>query len=276
MKRINIALVLAALVTLVATGTVLASHTRPRAASPLTYRLVPAFKACDNSNSNGTHGAPFDAFPVCSPPVQESPYLTWAAGERPAPFNLATTGTGLVTLKVTCVSSTNPPVESGETPPCPTAGNQEDMLVTISVAGVRCQGATGQGSCAGGAASLYDGKVRVQNDIQITDHFNSVSGSGCSATTSCVGTVQNISLSLSSQCSSGACNIVTTWDSVVGGGGNIVEEGKRQVYELGQLHVYDGGLNGTMSAAGGGTTCPPACNSDDSESLFLVQGSFAP
>src|SRR4029453_11322106 len=90
-------------------------YARPNAATPITIRLVPAFNEC--TASNGSHGAPL-ALPSGNPPPQSPSSLTFNAPDRPAPYNSAAGGSGSVTLKVTCLSATNPPVESGAAPPC--------------------------------------------------------------------------------------------------------------------------------------------------------------
>jgi hypothetical protein len=89
------------------------------------------------------------------------------------------------------------------------------------------------------------------------------------------GTVTDSPLQVGMQCTSGACNITTSADAVIPG---LVQEGKRSVWQLGDIQVMDGGSNGTLSAAPapGSGACPPACVGNDSEGLFMRQGFFAP
>ena len=49
-----------------------------------------------------------------------------------------------------------------------------------------------------------------------------------------------------------------------------VVEGRRSVWQLGQVEVKDAGPNGT-----GYASCPPTCGDGD-ESVFLRQGVFVP
>ena len=57
---------------------VLDGYVRPKAASPITVPLVPAFKECSESSANRSHGPPL-AEPSCNPPVQASDHLTVGA-----------------------------------------------------------------------------------------------------------------------------------------------------------------------------------------------------
>src|SRR5687768_9069300 len=80
-KRIAAVLAIAAVGMLVVASSALASHPRPKSATPAAFKLVPAFQAC--GAPNGTHGAPL-ALPSCGPPSQSSAYLTLNAPDRPA------------------------------------------------------------------------------------------------------------------------------------------------------------------------------------------------
>jgi hypothetical protein len=275
-KKSVLVLALAALVALLTATTAMASHPRPKSASPLTFKLVPAFNAC-TTGSNSTHGAPL-ALPSCNPPVQTSQYLTANAPDRPAPFNTAANSTGTVVLKVTCVSSINPPVENGDIPPCnANAGDQEDVKITSASSDARCVVGTsgGQGNCAGNAGSLYNGKVLGSSSIRITDHYNATTGQPCAGTTTCVATVADLPFDVGTQCVSGACNYTTSADAVVT---NTVQELKRAVVGLGQITIADAGLNGNLVGGPPPTTgvCPPACAQDDPAGTAATQGLFIP
>jgi hypothetical protein len=266
----------ATLVVCLATATATwASHPRPKSGSPLTVKMVPAFEECLGS-ANATHGAPL-ALPACDPPIQSSTYLTLDAPDRAAPFNTAANGTGSVIFKVTCLSSTPPPVENGDTPPCSAnAGDQEDVKLTIAAGDVRCVGVGGQLNCAGGAASLYNGKILLDIPMRLTDHFNATTGQACAGTTTCVATVTTSSLlPLGSQCTSGNCGVATSADASVPG---FVQELKRAVLEFGEVQFQDAGLNGNLVGAPAPSTgtCPPACAQDDAATVFMTQGLFAP
>jgi hypothetical protein len=115
--------------------------------------------------------------------------------------------------------------------------------------------------------------------MRITDHYNALSpnpaGTDCSDSTSCTATMTDPSVPIGVQCTSGACNVQTTLDSVVP---NMVQEQKRAVLELGQVQVDDAGANGTLvaSPAPASGVCPPACSQDDASTVFLSQGLFTP
>ena len=243
-------------------------YARPKGASPLNIRLVPAFEECTGSDPAGmTHGAPL-AVPSCSPPVQSSAYLTMNAPDRPAPYQGAVDGAGLVTLQVTCLvpGTTTQVTGPNSTPPCNDEGDQVDVKITSSLTGIRCLGVSGGCSAGGGQ---YQGKVMGTMTLRITDRLN-----GPAETSP--GTTEDYPFEWGVQCASGTCNSVTSADSTIPG---IAKEVKRAVWQLSQLEVLDGGLDGNLisalSPASG--VCPPACTGNgDGESLFLQQGLFAP
>jgi len=268
----------AALGLLIAASAAFALHARPLSASPTTFRLVPAFQAC-TTGSNGQHGSPL-ILNSCNPPVERSAYLSARANERAAPWTGAADSTASITLKVTCVSSIGPPVENGDTPPCnANPGDEEDVKISNASAGVRCKGAVGQGNCAGGAASFYNGKVLGTSTIRITDHYNALAinppGTDCTDSTSCTATVTDLPFDVGAQCASGSCSYITSADAVVT---NTVQERKRAVVELSQINVQDAGLNGNLVGGIPPTTgiCPPACAQDDAADVAAVQGIFIP
>ena len=259
---------------LIAAPVASASHPRPKSATPVSIKLVPAFEECLGTATT-THGAPL-SLPACDPPIQSSSYLTINAPDRAAPFNTASNGTGALAFKVTCLGSINPPVENGDGAPCnANAGDQEDIRVSSTFGDIRCVGVGGQGSCAGTGGSLYNGKILLDTPLRVTDHFNATTGQSCAGTTSCTGTFDYNGWPMGIQCTSGACNTVTSIDSVVPG---LVLELKRAVVETGAFQVQDAGLNGNLVAAAAPTSgvCPPACAQDDAATTFMTQGTFAP
>jgi hypothetical protein len=58
----------------------------------------------------------------------------------------------------------------------------------------------------------------------------------------------------------GACNLATTADAILAG---VVKEGKRAIWELSAIEVFDGGPDGDGDTQGDNT-------------LFAQQGLFAP
>jgi hypothetical protein len=209
-------------------------YARPKGATPLNFRLVPAFDECVEGSANATHGAPLDV-PSCNPHSQSSDYLTIgtpdANGKPPV-------SSGELTLKTV-----------GESPIDPNNGDQSDVIITGSITDVRKQS----------DLTDYTGELRAVIDLRVTDNLNGASlatpatavdsplefNFGCSPTTGSEG---------------GACNVSTTADALSSG---LVREGKRAVWGLGQVQVFDGGADGDADTTGDNT-------------LFEVQGLFAP
>ena len=209
MKKFLVAMSLGCLAALLMASSALADHARPKGASPLNFRMVPAYAQCTGSSPAGmTHGPPL-AVPSCSPPNELSNFLTANAPDRPAPYNTAADGTALITLTVTCLvpGTTTQITGAAGVPPCSGAGDQEDVKITNASTGVRCQGISGGCAAAGG---LYSGKVLGTSSIRITDHYNQFvpnpPGADCSDTTSCVATAIDLPFDVGSQCTAGSCN----------------------------------------------------------------------
>jgi hypothetical protein len=286
LKRFSLVFAVAAVGLLVAASSAFGTHARPKSASPLTFKLVPAFNACLGASPPGmTHGAPL-ALPSCSPPAQTSNYLTLQAPDRAAPHTGTADGQGTVILKVTC-HTPGTTTEVAASPCTGIAGDQIDVRITATSAGIRCTGSAGQThgphggplvSCA--ANELYDGMVLGSSTIRISDHYNGIvpnpPGADCSDTTSCPGTVADLPFTVGAQCVNGACNYTTSSDLAVT---NVAQEGKRAVIGLGQLTIEDAGLDGDLIAATPPSTgiCPPACaQNGDGNATAFTQGLFIP
>ena len=225
----------------------LAGYARPKSATPVTVRLVVAYKQCTSANSQ--HGAPLN-LASCNPPAAESDVLT--TGTPDAPGGFAANMNAIVSFKVL-----------GESPLDATNGDQADVQYTIGITDVRCK--TTNAACPGGAGSDYVGKLLVTTGLRITDQDN-VANSG---------TVQDTIAQTPLDCTAAggteigaACNLVTTQDALIA---QSVEERKRAIWQLGQLEVKDAGPNGT----GYGTGCPQTCGDGD-EKVYLRQGLFTP
>jgi pimeloyl-ACP methyl ester carboxylesterase len=200
-------------------------YARPKSATPTTVRLVPAYDAC--VSANGTHGAPL-ALPSCSPATQTSSNLTIGspdANGKPA------TGAGDVELKVL-----------GESPIDPNNGDQADVEVTTHFSGVLKKS----------DMTAYTGELRTVLGLRITDRYNG-------GTLDQPATVSDTPLAFNISCTGGTCSSVTTANAVMGG---IAREGKRSVWQLSQVQVFDGGADGDADTA--------------DNQLFAVQGLFAP
>ena len=125
----------------------LEGYARPKGASPVSIKLVPAYQECTEGTDNATHGAPL-AVPSCNPVVQSSDYLTVgtpdANGKAPA-------SSGDLTLR-----------SVGESPIDSNNGDQGDVQVTGSITDVRNQS----------DLSDYTGELRAVFSLRITDRHN--------------------------------------------------------------------------------------------------------
>jgi len=286
---------------MVMAGSASASHVRPANATPMNMSLVPAFTPC--AAPDGKHGTPLAAN-SCSSVSQVSNWLTIGT---PEVNGLGSVSQAAVKLRVFCNQTypyaasnpTHPSQLTGVQPPCSNAsglpaGDQEDVSIEVCAGGrcqfptgpapagttdTRCKVATGVGTpCNSGAATPYNGLVVGTATIQITDHYNALTGSppGCSTTTSCTGTVAPLPFSVGAVCSAGNCKYLTTADAVVP---DTVKENKKAVVEIGQLLIFDGGSSGTgLDNPLNPGHCPPACipNVAGGATQFAVQGIFLP
>jgi hypothetical protein len=286
LKRFSLVFAVATLGLLVVASSALATHARPKAASPLAFKLVPAFNQCLGANPPGmTHGAPL-TLPSCSPPVQTSNFLTMQAPDRAAPHTGIADGSGTIILKVTC-HTPGTTTEVGASPCTSIAGDQIDVRITSTGTGVRCTGAAGQTHGPHGSPrvacapnELYDGMVLGTSTIRISDHYSAIvpnpPGADCSDTTSCPATGADLPFNVGAQCTNGACNTVTSSDLVVT---DVSKEGKRASVQLGQIQIQDAGQNGDLVSGPPPQTgiCPPSCAQDgDGNALAFTQGLLVP
>jgi len=250
MRKVILLVSLASLAGLLLSQTAFATHVHPAngGAKKLTFTVVPAFKAC-TTGTTGTHGSPL-AGPSCQTTAAsaESATLTTGAG---ATFK----ATSSFLIEVFCTDAT--------APPCPAAGDQEDVRLVASATDVRCKGSIGSNvtlcpnaNTAGGKD--YAGQVQGNATIRITDHFNTAGAASCSSTTTCSATVVDLPFPVTGTCAAtagdatigGTCSVSTTADAVVPGSGGVVKEGKKATVEIGQILVNDGGTDGLASTAG--------------------------
>ena len=204
---------------------------RPRSATPVQIRLVPAYRQC--ADETGAHGAPL-AVASCSPPTQVSSHLTVGspdANGRPA------NSTGLVELKVV-----------GESPINQSNGDQADVQTTVSLTDVLKKS----------DLSDYEGELEMVATLRTTDRANGPAF-GDPATVTDVPLRFTIPCGATAGGEGGACQLTTTADGVMPG---IAQEGKRSVWELVDIGIYDGGADGLASSA--------------DNTLFAVPGLYGP
>ncbi len=219
-------------------------YPRPKGATPIRVALVPAYAQC--SAPDRTHGPPL-TFGSCHSPSQISPNLT--VGTPDAGGGAANSiGSVLITAKA---GAPGPPDDSG-------------APINLSLTDVRCGAALptcGAANAAGGAD--YTGELQVEVEVRMTDKFN---GSG-GPTFADSGTMEDFTFRFSTSACAGTastaegatCSFNTDVLYVIPG---VAKDGKRQIWELGQVRVLDGGPDGDADTL--------------DNSVFAVQGLFVP
>jgi hypothetical protein len=176
------------------------------------------------TSPNRQHGAPL-SFGSCNPPHLVSSQLTVGT---PDANGKAAGSTGFVRYDVL----------------------QGDVNVSASVTDVRRQGTLAD----------YTGELDVEQLVQITDRVNGASQSD-PATTQGSPWRFAVPCSATSDSSIGAtCSVSSTFNAIVPGS---VVEGKRAIWEMGEIDVFDGGTDGQAATVGDNT-------------LFERQGVFVP
>jgi hypothetical protein len=190
-------------------------YARPRGASPLLVPLVIAYRDC--TSANRVHGAPL-ANPSCSPPIPES---DWLRVGTPDSNGLQVKSIGSVLFRTVVGDGT-------------TTANEADVRLDLSVTDVRNK--TGLGD--------YAGQLQASFGIRITDKLNGEAPID-------PGTVQDVSFSYTAACAStsdmtvgSTCTANTTANAVIPG---VITEGKRAIWQVGTVTVYDGGSDGVVS-----------------------------
>ncbi len=198
-------------------------HVRPQGASPLRASLVPAYNAC--AAPNATHGTPL-ASGSCTPPTRASSNLTVGT---PDANGAAASSSGFVRL--TTLTG--------------------DVRINVSITDVRRTTA---------GLPDYTGQLQLRLPLRLTDRLNN------SAPGHVPGTSTDRNFDATVPCASTAsttigstCSISTTAGALVPG---AVPAGKRSLWQLGQIQVFDGGSDGLAGTA--------------PNSLFEIQGLFVP
>jgi hypothetical protein len=196
------------------------TYVRPRGATPINVSLVPAYKACLAPTE--VHAPPL-SFGSC-PPVQESDYLTFGS---PDANGMAAQSLGSVRMRVRAGDASTP-------------ADEADVTVTVSLTDVRMNTSLAD----------YAGELRARTGIRITDRAGV--GAGSEPTTT-----QDFTLAVAVPCAvttdvgiGSTCSVDTTWDAVTPG---TVPEGRRTIWQLGKVEVYDGGADG-LASTGPNTT----------------------
>lgn len=205
-------------------------YPRPKGATPFYASLVPAYAPCVSSNR--AHGAPL-AFGSCAPPAQTSAQLT--VGTPDSNGVAAVNSIGFARLAVLVGNPATPQDES-------------DVQVAARITDVRLRS----------DLSDYTGDLAVRLPLRITDKDNTGAGPA---------TVSDTAIAIEMPCATtgattigSTCATTTTVEAVVPG---AVKEGLRAIWQLGQIAVDDGGVDGQAQTTGDNT-------------LFAVEGLFVP
>jgi Tol biopolymer transport system component len=211
------------------------TYIRPKAAAPMRVSLVPAYDQCVPASANRTHGPPL-GFPSCSPPSQSSGQLTIGTADA----------NGQPTKSISLVRY-GVHVGNPQTP-----ADEADVRIVAQITDVRKRS----------DLSDYTGELQLDQGLRITDRDNTPNPGGPGP-----GTETDTSFPVTIPCAGTAdasvgstCSIDTTVEAIAP---NAVKEGRRAVWGLGQVKVYDGGLDGTAATTGDNT-------------LFMDEGLFIP
>jgi hypothetical protein len=209
-------------------------YPRPKGATPVYASLVPSYQPC--TSANRTHGPPL-ASASCAPPAQESSSATVGT---PDANGRAANSVGSLRLRVVPGDLTTTTVD------------EADVEIALRITDVR----------RSSDLADYTGEIEGNSTLRITDRWNSVGpGPGNDAAT-----VIDVPFPMAATCAAtadpsigGLCDVTTSWDALVP---DVVKEGKRAIWQLGQVYVTDGGSDGLVS------TLP--------NTVFARQGLFVP
>jgi hypothetical protein len=217
----------------------IASHPRPKGATPLLVPLVPAFKQCASPNTQHGPALPFGS---CKPPVQSSSFLTVGSPDaNGAPAN----STGYIRLDVK-----------------PVGPNDTELVINGNLFDVRCKSGTSAcGNVNAADGPDYVGELQGNATIRITDHYNGPNQNEAATVVDVPFPITMVCANTADTSIGGSCTFQTT-ALCPPGGCTGVKDGARTVVAITQLQVFDGGADG-VAGTGGNT-------------LFAVQGIFFP
>jgi Tol biopolymer transport system component len=197
------------------------AYARPRGATPARVSLVTAYNQC--TSSDRTHGPPL-AFPSCSSPQKSSSQLTVGTADANGKPAL---NEGYLALAA----------QAG----APGGVDDSDVMLDFFLDDVFTN-----------ALADYTGNLRVHLSLQITDRLNTPAPGGVSSATSVA-----IPVDMTVPCvtvpdpnEGSTCTANTSVDALIPG---AVPEGRRAIWQLGAVQVYDA-----------------------ADALFATQGMFIP
>jgi hypothetical protein len=193
-------------------------YVRPKGATPLRWSLVPAYKSCTAANRQ--HGPPL-AYGSCSPPVQESDWVTTGSDVNP-PAQMQ----GALRFDTLVGDPATP-------------ADEADVTATLSITDVRRKDTLAD----------YVGGIQASVVVRITDRFNAAAAGGGPDSA----TVSDVPFPVDAPCVASAdpavgssCTAVTSMDAVVPG---AIREGKRTIWQVESAAVSDGGADGNVGTA---------------------------
>jgi hypothetical protein len=121
-----------------------------------------------------------------------------------------------------------------------TTADEADVQIDATLTDVRCRIAMAR-YCAGGALSDYLGKLELAPVIRMTDSFNGGAERDPATGTDVVSFSVTMPCAATPLASEGStCDAQTSLDALAPG---TIREGKRAIWELGQVIVRDGGID---------------------------------
>jgi hypothetical protein len=212
-------------------------YPRPRGATPIRVSLVPSYRPCDSPDRE--HGPPL-AFQSCASPAPTSDYLTVGSPDsngQPAKF----TGS----ILVQAIPGNFPPQDA-------------DVHLRADIADVRCKVEVA-GSCSG-LLSDYTGQLQALFSLRITDKENGHAQIQPATVTDFFQFPFTVGCAATADTTiGGSCSMNTSVQALIPG---TLTEGKRAIWQVGQVQVWDGGADGQASS--------------DDNTPFLTQGLFVP
>ena len=208
-------------------------YPRPKGASPARFSLTIAYEQCTDPNE--IHGPPL-AFGSCAAPQMASDFLTVGTGDsngKPA------RNEGHVRLGVLAGNPATP-------------ADEADVAIDLFSDDIFTK-----------AFADYAGELRATFSVRITDRDNTPSGGGSSG----AATTADVPLGATFGCAPTAdpqegssCSASTSLDALIPG---AIKEGKRSIWQLDRIRVFDGGADGDGDTVADNT-------------LFATQGVFIP
>jgi hypothetical protein len=204
-------------------------YPRPAGASPLHVSLVTAYDEC--TAFNRTHGPPL-AFASCNPPARSSAHLTVGTADS---NGKVVRYESYLRLRTIVGNPGNP-------------ADEADVGIDFFSNGVLTN-----------ALDNYTGELRAKVPLRITDRDNTPNPGAA--------TTQDFTFDIDATCAvvpdptpHSVCQTTTTADALIPG---AIKEGRRAIWQVGQVLVYDGGPDGDTSTVTGNT-------------VFARQGLFIP